>query len=164
MHLVLEGVVEQQDLALGPPARLAAHDDLAVALGHHEPQVRTQPRVRRPAVRGEARVRPQQGEVSRAERAGGAVASELSVGAAQQGTRQRRARRVRVVTHPVVVQPHVAPVARLERLRAMRAEEPLPCVVLEQRERLPCGKLRLGLGLELGLGLGLRLGLGLGLG
>eukprot|EP00966_Prymnesium_polylepis_P145687 3365226-Prymnesium_polylepis.1 len=44
VHRVLEGVVEEQHLALGPSARLAADDDLAVALRDNDAKVRAQPR------------------------------------------------------------------------------------------------------------------------
>ena len=58
---MLEGVVEEEYLALGPAARRrVATPNAAIALGHHEPEVRTQPPIGWPAVRSESRAWPQQ--------------------------------------------------------------------------------------------------------
>ena len=82
---MLERVVEQQHPALLPPAgRLRADAQRAVALGHQQREVRAQPPVGGPAVRLEARARPQQREVCGAEGAGGALAPQPAEVASEQ--------------------------------------------------------------------------------
>ena len=84
VDLVLERIVKHDYLALLPPPRLAAADDLTIPGGHHDPKVGPQPCVRWAAVSGEPRVRAQKREVSAAERARRAIATEAGIIAAQQ--------------------------------------------------------------------------------